>query len=176
MNKTGITTTNNLFIYFDTSNDTKMKLSALGLELSNTRGGYLTEDGASTRLAAMVNIVFGDKTSIFIPRIPRIIVPRAPFIPRRRKPLKEIFLELGPRLTRRAYRMTEESFYNLLRVLEPYLKDRCSSETPDGNSKKKHKNGAKNGLIPLSTRLSVALRFYAGGRPTHNACAWNFIW
>lgn len=59
--------------------------------------------------------------------------------------------------------MTETSFWFLLDILEPHMK--ISSETNDKESRKKHRNGAKNGLIPAETRLSVALRFFAGGRP-----------
>jgi hypothetical protein len=33
------------------------------------------------------------------------------------------------------------------------------------STKKKHHNGAKNGIIPSTTRLSRALRYFARGRP-----------
>ena len=124
----------------------------------------MTELGAGTRLAAVVNIIFGTDNRILYPRTEDLPTPRAPFIPQCRKPVKEIFMELGPTLTRRAYRMTEESFYTLFGTLEPFLKESCSSEILVESSQKKHKNGAKNGMIPLTTRLSVALHFYAGGR------------
>ena len=141
-----------------------MRLSAQGFAFTDTQDAHIGAGGSTARLSAMVNIVFGAGSTIFYPEID-LPIPRAAFIPRRRKPMKEIFRELGPALTRRAYRMTDESFWTLFKILEPFLKERCSSETNDESSKKTHRNGAKNGLIPLTTRLSVAIRFFAGGRP-----------
>ena len=142
-----------------------MRLITQGFAFTpDTENAYTGAGGSMASLSAMVNIVFGAGNSIFYPEM-ELPIPRAPFIPRRRKPMTEIFRELGPSLTRRAYRMTEESFWSLYSILEPFLKERCSSETNSESSKKNHRNGAKNGLIPLTTRLSVAIRFYAGGRP-----------
>ena len=81
---------------------------------------------------------------------------------RTRKRVVDIFEELGPHYVRRAYRMNEQSFWNLLRLLKKYLR---GTVLPREGSTKKHKNGAKNGLIKPSIRLSVAIRFFAGGRP-----------
>ena len=120
---------------------------------------HLVEQEASRqRLAACLGAFFVLEEAEQFPAI------RAPFIARRRKPVSEIFAELGPSLTQRAYRMTEASFWVLLSMLEPFLK--CSSETNDEQSSPKmHRNGAKNGLIRAEMRLSVTLRFFAGGRP-----------
>jgi hypothetical protein len=75
---------------------------------------------------------------------------------RKRKYVNDIFNELGPYYVRRAYRMESTSFWKLCTLLRPYLVK---------PSKKKCRNGAKNGLIPLPTKISVALRYFAGGSP-----------
>jgi hypothetical protein len=76
---------------------------------------------------------------------------------RKRKYVNDIFHELGPYYVRRAYRMEAASFWKLCQLLRPFVV-RVSL-------KKKFRNGAKNGLIPLPTKVSVALRYFAGGSP-----------
>jgi len=76
---------------------------------------------------------------------------------RTRRFVNQIFQELGPYCLRRAYRMDAASFWELHRILKPYIE-----------SKKKqthHKKGAKNGLISTEIRLSSGIRYFAGGRP-----------
>lgn len=77
---------------------------------------------------------------------------------RTRRYINNIFTELGPYYVRRAYRMLAPSFWKLLALLDPYL-----------NSMSKHHKikggGAKNGIISNATRLSCAIRYFAGGRP-----------
>ena len=92
----------------------------------------------------------------------------SPFMPRTRRSVREIFREMGPCHLRRAYRMDEESFWDLHRLT---CKELGGRSKPRKGSKKKHRNGAKNGLIPSSSRLSVALRHFAGGRPDDVAIA-----
>jgi hypothetical protein len=75
---------------------------------------------------------------------------------RTRKFVNEIFKELGPYYVRRAYRMEGTSFWKLCRLLRPFVVKA---------STKKCRNGAKNGLIPSPTKISVALRYFAGGSP-----------
>jgi hypothetical protein len=82
------------------------------------------------------------------------------FIRRDRRNVSSIFRELGPMYARRAYRMDNDSFWVLHRKLCPYLKGRVR---PAASSKKKHRNGATNGIIPSTVRLSIALRYFAGG-------------
>ena len=121
----------------------------------------MEEDTSRKRVAACLDAFFvlEDLRSSAAPT-----ATRSSFIKCHRKPVQEIFAELGPCLTCRAYQMTEASFWFLLDTLEPFMK--TSSETNDSNQfKKKHRNGAKNSFIPSETRLSVALRFFAGGRP-----------
>lgn len=78
---------------------------------------------------------------------------------RKRKFVHDIHDELGPYYTRRAYRMPRSVFWDLHKLLEPHFAKKTRSP------KKKHKDGAKNGLITSATRLSVAIRYFAGGRP-----------
>jgi hypothetical protein len=54
--------------------------------------------------------------------------------------------------------MDESSFWKLHTLLRPHM------EKPRSRTKK-HKDGAKNGLIPTSARLSCALWYFAGGSP-----------
>lgn len=76
---------------------------------------------------------------------------------RKRKYVNDIFNELGPYYVRRAYRMEPASFWKLCRLLRPFV--------VKVNKEKKWKNGAKNGLITTPTKISVALRYFAGGSP-----------
>ena len=87
-------------------------------------------------------------------------ISRKTFTPRLRRTVSSIFKELGPDYTRRAYRMTENDFWFLSSLLH---KDIKAKSVPSHESSKKHRNGAKNGLILGSTRLSCALRYMAGG-------------
>ena len=80
---------------------------------------------------------------------------------RKRRSVRSIFTELGTYYTRRAYRMPEAKFFELHRIIYKEMKYNIS---PPSNSKKKgNKNGARNGLIPSLTRLSCAIRYFAGG-------------
>lgn len=81
-------------------------------------------------------------------------------IPRDRRHVSSIFAELGANYLQRAYRMDKASFYDLHRMLRPGLGGRKYSLK---SSKKFHKNGAPNGLIPSTSWLSMALRYFAGG-------------
>ena len=74
-------------------------------------------------------------------------------VQRERKPVDKIFSDLGPRLFRKCYRMPEVLFWKLHGLLQPY----CQRQT-------KRKRGATpNGDIPSSAKLSMALRWFAGG-------------
>ena len=79
---------------------------------------------------------------------------------RKRRFVHDTHEELGPCYTRRAHRMTGDSFWELHRLLSPRL------NPPKKAKKTKRKsNGAKNGTTSSATRLSCALRYFAGGRP-----------
>ena len=62
--------------------------------------------------------------------------------------------------------MDAESFHVLHRAIEPYMA--CGKLRPNGNSKKKHKNGAPNDIIPISIRLSAALCYFATATNPHS--------
>ena len=83
----------------------------------------------------------------------------SPHRPRTRKNVNDTFAELGPYYVRRAYRMHADSFWALHRLLKVGIVSAKPFRT------KTHKDGAKNGLIPSTVRLSAALRCFAGGRP-----------
>jgi hypothetical protein len=55
--------------------------------------------------------------------------------------------------------MDEDSFWNLHSLLRPYLEKKRQED------KKKHRDGAKNGIIPTASWLSAALRYFAAGSP-----------
>lgn len=89
-------------------------------------------------------------------------LPAPPHRPRKRRLVNDIFNEQGPYYVRRAYRMHADSFWTLHRILKDGI---GQPEMPSDKSEKSHRNGAKNGLIQSSIRLSAALRYFAGGRP-----------
>jgi DDE superfamily endonuclease len=79
-------------------------------------------------------------------------------IQRKRRMVSDIMRELGPGYTRRAYRMSTGSFFELHKLLHKHL-------NPPRSEKKKWRNGGPNGIITTTVRLSIALRYFAGGRP-----------
>lgn len=80
---------------------------------------------------------------------------------RRRKDLeKDIFVPLGSSFIRRSYRMSKESFYRLHSILQPQLEQHFF---PKQGGKRCHKKNPY--LIKTETRLSVAIRIFAGGSP-----------
>ena len=76
-------------------------------------------------------------------------------IRRQRKTIECIYREMGPIYFRRAYRMSKSSFDKLLTTIHGYL--RSSLLFP------RQTQNAPNGTIPISTRLAIAIRFFAGG-------------
>lgn len=88
--------------------------------------------------------------------------PGTRVIPRVCQHVSNIFAELGPSYLRQAYRMDKASFYKLHGMLRPGLGGRKFSVK---STKKYHKNGAPNGIIPSTSRLSMALRYFTGGDP-----------
>ena len=80
---------------------------------------------------------------------------------RNRRQVNDIFNEQGPTYVRRAYRMHADSFW----ALHKLLKNGIAKAAEEAKGTKKHRNGAKNGVISTSVRLSAAIRYFAGGRP-----------
>jgi hypothetical protein len=83
-----------------------------------------------------------------------------PFIKRTRKSVCEIFQEFGPSHVQRAYQMDEKAFWRLVRILRPYMKGKPRKPNKKGICQR---SGAKNDVIPMPTKISVALRWFAGG-------------
>jgi len=77
---------------------------------------------------------------------------------RKRRSVSNMMDELGPCHVRRACRMTQPTFFELCGILQPHL-------SPPRQNRRNKLKGAKNGLISGETRLSSALRYFAGGRP-----------
>ena len=87
---------------------------------------------------------------------------RIPARKRTWRPVHSIFDEMGPCCQQCACRMPAPSFWKLLQLLKPHMT--CASIKPKSGSKKRNqRNGASNGVIPKSIRLSCALRHFAGG-------------
>ncbi|KAG7368275.1 DDE superfamily endonuclease [Nitzschia inconspicua] len=80
----------------------------------------------------------------------------SPTIKRRRRSMHELFQELGPSTFRRMYRMREESFFLLLDKLDATMNKVM-------NRKKRTSGATPNGDITNMARLSMALRWFAGG-------------
>jgi hypothetical protein len=74
---------------------------------------------------------------------------------RRRRYMDEVFKQYGPLQVRRAYRMTEESFWSLLDIISPYM---------SGDGKRK-RGLTVNGPITKDMRLATSLRYFCGGDP-----------
>jgi DDE superfamily endonuclease len=126
----------------------------LWLLLSTAKAHPMIKNKGNFLLVACALVVALDPESIGLE--PKRVVK--PHRNRKRKYVNDIFNELGPYYVRRAYRMEPASFWKLCRLLIPLLAKAASN-------KKKWKNGAKNGLIPTPTKISVALRYFAGGSP-----------
>jgi len=76
-----------------------------------------------------------------------------PTRPRQRRSVLSVFSSLGPLQTRRAYRMTESSFWKLHSMIKPYL------------PRARDARGANGGPVSTSVRLAIAIRYCAGGDP-----------
>ena len=91
-------------------------------------------------------------------------------VPRVRRSVRSIFREYGPIYARRPYRMDKPAFRNLQRLLEPALTSKHSRKKRIGSSSllygtSSSATGATGGDIPVDAKLSIALRYFAGGDP-----------
>lgn len=138
-------------------------LWALWLPRVVAAGGLISTEAmglviTSVIVCAMPTVLGGEKRKFSGTRSAR------PARKRTRRCLGSIFSELGPSYFRRAYRMEEASFWKLHGIPLPHM-------IVPRSGKKKHKDGAANGIIHSSTRLSAALRYFAGGSPYDIAIA-----
>ena len=83
---------------------------------------------------------------------------------RKRRFINSIFTELGPYYVVRAYRMDCPAFWKLLQMVNPYLDAQSVFKNKKADDSTQRGGGAKNGLISNATRLSCALRYFAGRR------------
>jgi len=102
-------------------------------------------------------------------------IERLPPIERRRRSVDELFCELGPYYLKRAYRMNKDEFWALHRNIYDKMKYNIRAPANKGVPGVDQTNGAVNGLISSSIRLSAAIRFCAGGSPvdialSHGIC------
>ena len=88
---------------------------------------------------------------------------RGASIRRVRRLVSNIMYELGG-YSRRYYRMSDTSFWILHNMLKPSL-EKLLEPKLHRPRKKRRKRNAPNGLISTSIRLSIALRYFAGGDP-----------
>jgi hypothetical protein len=88
--------------------------------------------------------------------------------PRKRISVHDVFLSMGPRLFRRAFRMHFDSFWCLHSILSNNIT--ASMDKAQSYSRKGGRSGGNcslppvpNGPIPSSIRLACALWYFAGG-------------
>jgi hypothetical protein len=81
-----------------------------------------------------------------------------PTINRRCCTVSSIMYKLGSH-ARRAYRMGTTSFWQLHRLLLPFLR------APSSRGRKRKRGKIPNGPITTAARLSIALQYFAGGSP-----------
>ena len=75
---------------------------------------------------------------------------------RERIPVQAIFSRLGPRLFSKAYRMSEQLWWKLHDTLLPH----ALTFNPQ-----RKRGSTPNGDVPFSSRLSMSIRWFAGGEP-----------
>ena len=84
------------------------------------------------------------------------------FVRRKRKCVSNIFDELGPTFTKRSYRISETSFWKLYNNVAPFYPKRKGRRKRRG---RRGKQNYTNKKIEISLRLSIAIRYFAGGCP-----------
>jgi hypothetical protein len=86
---------------------------------------------------------------------------KGPTIHRVRRTVTDIFYELGHIYVRRAYRMSANTFWKLKSILQ----STNYANNPDIDTDVQNPGRVPNGTIPFSIRLSIAIRYFAGGSP-----------
>ena len=84
------------------------------------------------------------------------------FVRRKRKCVSDIFAELGPTFTKRSYRMSETSFWKLYNMVAPFYPKQKRRRK---RRARRGKQNYPNKKIVISLRLSIAIRYFAGGCP-----------
>ena len=76
-------------------------------------------------------------------------------VKRKRRGVETLFRELTDHQFRRMYRMSRESFWKLLDIIDPNMP----------NHRKRKRGKTPNGPISSANRLAMALRYFCGGDP-----------
>ena len=84
-------------------------------------------------------------------------IAKRTFVRRKRKVVSAIFSELGPYYVHKSYRMDEVHFWKLYNMLKPHNRNKKRKRSKQGST--------PNGEIPFTLRLSIAIRYFAGGSP-----------
>jgi hypothetical protein len=103
----------------------------------------------SAAIASTANFLCLDSDSNYEGRTPGSLG-----VKRNRLNIDDYVARLDERNFRRKYRMNKEAFRLLLDIVSPHMPE-------TGENKKK--GGVPNGPITLGSRLSMALRYFAGG-------------
>jgi hypothetical protein len=95
---------------------------------------------------------------------------------RNRRSIESVYEEMGHQMFRRAYRMTYQTFIELHRILEPEIVRIHKEYTENRERRRKERRSERkridqtrwkrfvhNGVIPTTTRLAIAIRYFAGG-------------
>ena len=97
---------------------------------------------------------------------------------RQRASVLEVFNCMGPRIFRRAFRMTFDSFWRLHTILLPFI--RTATDKKINYERKGGRSGGNyspppipNGVISPSIRLGAAIRYFAGGSPYDIMCVFG---
>jgi hypothetical protein len=97
---------------------------------------------------------------------------------RQRVSVLEVFNFMGPRIFRRAFRMTFDSFWRLHTILLPFL--RIATDKKINYERKGGRSGGNYSLPPIpkgvispSIRLGAAIRYFAGGSPYDIMCVFG---
>ena len=114
------------------------------------RDTYINDSILVTVLAA-VAVIDGSYGTVFEDVIKRR------FVRRKRKIMSDIFAELGPLYMQKSYRMQEQHFWMLYNMIKDF--------SPIEKKRKRNKRGNINGSISMTLRLSIAIRYFAGGAP-----------
>ena len=99
---------------------------------------------------------------------------RIPVIARTRIHVSLVFNQLGPHYTPRAYRMTQDNFFALHRLLFPYVKYR-SLRTSGRDHRVRQRKGAANGIVSSSTRLAVETVLRSTNRVSRDSCFCAYV-
>ena len=138
----------------DHNDDVDVELDPNNVAVNNNNGhSSHTHNDAVVMAAAASKLCISSFLLLSAARIKRFPLPN---IRRERVSVHTIFAKVGERMFRRCYRMSLESFWRLHEILTPYY---------DAPLRARKRGTTPNGEITFSSRLSMSLRWFAGGDP-----------